>query len=384
MLRQPLPERPDLNEQAACFGFNFCRIDGEKYWDESACYRFTLAQIENDLEDPTDELEQMCLELVDKVVRDDYWLNKFAVPEPFRQAIADSWQRRDPSLYGRMDFSYGGHGPAKLLEYNADTPTSLYEAGFFQWLWLEQQVDRGVLPKNADQFNSIQERLVARFAEFDPSKQLLLVHSRDSVEDEGTVSYLQDCAYQAGLPTARMAIEDIGLDDRGQLTDLDDEPIESLFKLYPWEELFRDEFAPALLTTRTNFLEPMWKAVLSNKAILPLLWQMFPNHPNLLPAYFAGEEGAGLENGFVTKPLFSREGENITWMHPEKGRIHQGGSYGGEGYITQALAPLPVFDGRHTLIGSWLVGHKACGLTIREDTGPITKDTACFVPHIIV
>ncbi|WP_105188150.1 glutathionylspermidine synthase family protein [Pseudoalteromonas sp. T1lg48] len=384
MFRQPITERPDLAAQADYFGFEFCNIDGEKYWDESAYYQFTLKQIENDLEDPTNELEQMCLELVDKVVRDEYWLKKFVLPERFWDLIATSWHNKEPSLYGRMDFSYHGTGPAKLLEYNADTPTSIYEAGFFQWLWLEQQVDRGVLPRRADQFNSIQEALINRFNHFSSQDAIHFAHSRDSIEDKGTVAYLQDCAYQAGMPTVRMTVEDIGIDAKGQLTDLEDTPITQLFKLYPWEELFLDEFGPQLLSSDTLFVEPSWKAVLSNKAILPLLWQMFPGHPNLLPSYFAGEEGDGLEQGYVSKPLFSREGENITWVHPSKGRVHQGGSYGGEGFITQALAPLPVFAGNHTLIGSWVVGHKSCGLTIREDNGPITKDTSRFVPHIIL
>ncbi|MCF2862436.1 glutathionylspermidine synthase family protein [Pseudoalteromonas sp. Cnat2-41] len=384
MFRHPIAERPDLAAQADYFGFDFCRIDGEKYWDESAYYQFTLEQIENDLEKPTNELEQMCLELVDKVVHDEYWLRKFALPEQYWDFIATSWHNKEPSLYGRMDFSYHGNGPAKLLEYNADTPTSIYEAGFFQWLWLEQQVDRGKLPRQSDQFNSIQEALIERFNFFSNRELLHFVHSRDSIEDKGTVSYLQDCAYQAGIPTARMAIEDIGVDEHGQLTDLEHAPIAQLFKLYPWEELLHDDFAPHVLSTDTLFVEPPWKAVLSNKAILPLLWQMFPGHPNLLAAYFSGEEGDGLEQGFVNKPLFSREGENITWVHPDKGRVHQSGSYGSEGFITQALAPLPMFAGNHTLIGSWVVGHQSCGLTIREDDGPITKDTSRFVPHTIL
>ena len=59
-----------------------------------------------------------------------------------------------------------------------------------------------------------------------------------------------------------------------------------MFKLYPWEWLFREDFGASLAGSPTRWLEPPWKAILSNKGILPLLWAMFPRHPNLLPAFF--------------------------------------------------------------------------------------------------
>lgn len=384
MLRIPIKERPDLKHQAEFYGFDFYRIDNEIYWDERAYYQFTLNQIEHDLEDPSNELHEMCLAMVDRVIKDEYWLSKFCIPKQHWNLVSESWRNKEPTLYGRMDFSYNGQSQAKLLEYNADTPTSLYEAAFFQWQWLEQQVDRGVLSRASDQFNAIQENLIRSFAKLPHSTPLHLVYSRDSIEDKGTVMYLQDCAFQAGLSTALMPIEDIGIDQTGQFTDLDDQPIQQLFKLYPWEQLFEDEFNQYLNQSITRYIEPAWKAVLSNKALLPMLWQHFPNHPNLLPAYFSGEEKDGLEHGFVSKPIFGREGSNVTLVHPTKGRFHQSGGYGKEGYITQALATLPEFSGNWTMCGVWLVENEACGLTIREDISPITKDSSRFIPHIIL
>ncbi|CCQ10779.1 Similarity with glutathionylspermidine synthase [Pseudoalteromonas luteoviolacea B = ATCC 29581] len=384
MFRRKSTVRSDLDKQAQFYGFEFYNIDNEVYWDESAYYQLSLSQIENDLEDPSDELEQMCLSLVDEICKSELLLHKCRIPERFWDKIAQSWKHQDPSLYGRMDFSYNGKSHAKLLEYNADTPTSLYEAAFFQWKWLEQLVDRGLLPRQADQFNSIQERLIDFFSKRSKSKPMHFAYSKNSIEDKGTVMYLQDCGYQGGLATALIAIEDIGIDAVCQLTDLEDQPIQQLFKLYPWEQLFEDEFSSSINLSNTDFIEPIWKAILSNKAILPLLWERYPQHPNLLPAYFAGEEGVGLENGYVSKPLFGREGSNITLMHPTLGRIHQSGVYGSEGYITQAIAPLPKYADQYALFGVWLVDHKACGLTIREDNSPITTDAARFLPHIII
>lgn len=143
-------ERHDWKHTAESLGFLFHTIDGEPYWDESAYYQFTLKQIERDLEDPTAELHDMCMDLVARVVHSEELLERLSIPAPFYDMIRTSWLEGHPHLYGRMDFSYNGSGPAKLLELNYDTPTSLYEAAAFQWGWLEQCIERGLLPKHAD------------------------------------------------------------------------------------------------------------------------------------------------------------------------------------------------------------------------------------------
>ena len=146
MIRVPIVERENWQESANEYGFKFHTLYGQKYWDESAYYQFSLKQIEQDIEDPTDEIHQMCLKVVDRVVNDDLLLEKFCIPKQFWPLVRDSWQKQEPSLYSRFAFAYTGNSPAKFLENNADTPTSLYETGFWQWLWLEQQVDAGRLP----------------------------------------------------------------------------------------------------------------------------------------------------------------------------------------------------------------------------------------------
>ena len=114
------------DQQAHTLGFQFHTIEGEPYWDETAYYRFSLEQIENDIEDPTNEIHAMCMDLVASVVEDESRLKQLDIPEPYWDYIRSSWKAHDPNLYGRMDFSYSGSGPAKLLELNYDTPTSLY------------------------------------------------------------------------------------------------------------------------------------------------------------------------------------------------------------------------------------------------------------------
>ena len=385
MQRIACSERDDWQATAESAGFDFHTIDGERYWDERAYYAFTLEEIERSIEAPTGEIDAMCLELVGRAIGDEEYLQRLKIPEAFWPLISESWHRGDLSLYGRLDLSFGGRGPARLLEYNADTPTSIFEAAVFQWSWLEQAIARSIIPKRADQFNSIHERLIEGWNKVGAGHHLHLAGMTENEEDAGTLAYLEDTAAQAGLATTLIDIEEIGLRDDGQFVDLDDRPIEFAFKLYPWEWMFQDAFGTHLAKAPTRWIEPPWKAILSNKGILPLLWEMFPNHPNLLPAYFDDDpEAASLGTSFVRKPLYSREGANVALVSAGTTLVAQEGPYGAEGFVRQALAPLPNFSGQYPVIGSWLVDHTPCGLSIREDENPITGNTSRFLPHAIL
>ncbi|PPR11462.1 MAG: putative acid--amine ligase YjfC [Alphaproteobacteria bacterium MarineAlpha11_Bin1] len=384
MDRIPVEPRENWRETAEAHGFRFHSPEDEAYWDERLYYRFTMDQIEGDLEDPTEEIEQLCFEVVERALSDETIMKRLQIPEEFWDFVANSWRNQERNLYGRLDFAYDGRNPAKLFEYNADTPTSLYESAIFQWVWLEQAVELNLIPDGSDQFNSLHEALTQAWSKMVINGTLHLACCKDSDEDQGTVEYLADCARQSGLETRLIYIEDIGVNGEGRFTDLQDNLIENLFKLYPWEWLMSEEFGQHIPKSGVRFVEPGWKAILSNKGLLPLLWEMFEGHPNLLPAYFEGDPAASaLDGNFVRKPLFSREGANVEIFRDGDRIISVDGDYGAEGHIIQALHPLPDFDGNYPMIGSWLVASKACGICIREDTTLITGDDARFVPHII-
>jgi glutathionylspermidine synthase len=385
MQRLACPERDDWRTTADRAGFDFHTIDGERYWDERACYAFSLQEIEDQIEAPSGEIDAMCLELVDQAVDDENTLRQLKLPEAFWPLISESWHRGDASLYGRLDLSFDGRGPAKLLEYNADTPTSIFEAAVFQWTWLEQAIERSIIARHADQFNSIHERLIDAWRKVGAGRHLHLTGTIENTEDAGTLAYLEDTARQAGLDTTSIDIADIGLRDDGRFVDLEDRGIELAFKLYPWEWMFHDAFGAKLADAPTRWIEPPWKAILSNKGILPLLWEMFPDHPNLLPAYFEDDPNAArLGASVVRKPLYSREGANVALIRDGVTLAQQEGPYGAEGFIRQALAPLPNFSGQYPVLGSWLIDHMPCGLSIREDENPITGNTSRFLPHAIL
>ncbi len=371
MQRIRLEPRADWRKRAEALDFSFHTIDGQPYWVEDAAYQFTAAEIDT-IEDATAELEQLCLALVDRTIASGAY-EPFHLERGATELIEASWRNGHRNLYGRFDLSYADGAPPKLLEYNADTPTALFEASVVQWEWLE------TVFADADQFNSIHEKLIEAWGAMGLAKSGIQFSCvRDHDEDRGTVDYLRDTAMQAGLPTGFVFIDEIGWNGKA-FVDTDDKPIAALFKLYPWEWLMREEFAQNIPRSQTQFIEPAWKMLLANKAILPLLWQMAPGHPNLLEAAF--EPGA-IDGAVAAKPILGREGANIRLSKGGQTLARASGPYGDEPFVYQRLAPLPVFDGNHALVGAWVVASKPAGLGMREDDGPITTNASRFVPHL--
>ncbi len=372
MERLAIAPRETWQQKVESLGMAYHTIDGEVYWDESACYRFTASEIDT-LEEATQELQRLSLAAVEHVIRNGLF-DRLAIPREFAPLIVRSWEMKEPSLYGRFDLSYDGTNPPRLLEYNADTPTSLLEASVVQWFWLKELFPKG------DQFNSIHEKLIDFWRNWPylRSGPVYFTCVSESAEDLGNTEYLMDTALQGGMEVAHIYIEDIGWDCAGRsFVDLEGKPIRTLFKLYPWEWMVREEFGGFLREAPLRMIEPPWKMILSNKGILPIMWELFEGHPNLLPASFTRE---GITGDYVRKPLLSREGGNIT-ISKGGDTLETPGSYGAEGWIYQAYAPLPSFAGNHAVIGSWIIGGAAAGIGIREDAGPVTTNASRFVPH---
>ena len=379
MQRRALKPRTDWESRLEAAGVTYhTHDDGSPYWREDACYVFRLAEIER-IEKAASEVQALCLKAIEHVL-DRGRFREYGIPGWMEPVIRESWERDEVGLYGRFDFAYDGQGYPKLLEYNADTPTSLVEAAVAQWYWLEERFP------GRDQFNSLHERLVAawkRAQDFLPAGTVYFLY-QDTLEDQQTVAYLRDTADQAGLSTAQMLIEDLGWDEpSGTFRDLDDRPVRAAFKLYPWEFMIKDAFGPSLARQPRPcaFLEPAWKMLLSNKALLAILWELFPDSPYLLPSYLDGPRD--LVN-YVKKPLLAREGANVE-VHAG-GQVHQTKAmdcYGAEGYVHQAYAPIPEFDGFRPVLGAWIVDGEPAGMGIREARGLVTDNGSSFVPHLI-
>jgi glutathionylspermidine synthase len=372
MKRETCAVRPDWRKRCEDAGFSFHSIDGV-YWDEGFCYRFTSQQID-DLEHATTDLYKMCMDAAEHIISKERF-EELAIPQSAWALIRESWDQDHPSLFGRFDLAWNGSGPPKLLEYNADTPTSLIEGSVAQWHWLED------VKPGADQFNSLHEKLIAQWKWLKAEHGYDHVHftcGAESEEDGGNLDYLRDTAMQAGLQAPWISIEEIGWRE-GDLsfTDLDEERIQTLFKLYPWEWLLADAFGDNIRKTKMRIIEPAWKMVLANKGLLPILWELFPNHPLLLPASFERHKILG---DYVKKPLLSREGANVE-IYKSGEVIRADGTYGEEGFVYQQYTPIPNFDGNFVTIGSWIIGDEPAGIGLREDATEITMNTSRFLPH---
>ncbi len=373
MRRLTAPPRIDWVRDVEEIGFTYHTIDGDVYWDEAGWYEFSLSEIE-EIEAATNRLHEMSLQAV-QVVLDDDRFEEFGIPPAFRDWIRASWDNDEPTLFGRFDLAYDGRTPPKLLEYNADTPTALFEAAVVQWHW-----QQAVHPE-LDQFNSLHEQLIDawKYLRKQGLKRLSFSATADHEEDFGNVTYLRDTAAQGGIATDYLDVSAIGFDSqRRTFVGINGEPINNMFKLYPWEWMIGEEFGSHLLTAETHWLEPPWKMLLSNKALLVLLWEMFPGHENLLAA-----DWEPLNGDYVRKPILSREGSNIQLVRRGEVELETEGPYADESVIYQAFHPLANMGRGHAVLGSWIIGDTACGLGMREDENPITHNTSRFVPHLI-
>ena len=382
MRREASTPRPGWDETIRAQGLVYVDTelpDGEimSYWDETAAYSFTLDEVLR-LEEATEELHRMSVAAAEHVVARNRYA-EFGIPEWAAEAVARSLRESPPTLYGRFDLWYDGSGPPKMLEYNADTPTALVEASIVQWYWLEHT------RPDADQWNSLHERLVGAWAKIgaglhERRTHVLWSEEEESGEDQITAGYLAETARQAGLDVTLMPIQQVGWDGR-RFVDADDRPITTCFKLYPWEWMLAEPYGrPALDPgTPTTWIEPAWKLLLSNKALLAVLWELYPGHDYLLPAYLDSPRGM---TEYVAKPLLGREGGSVRIVTADT-EITNPGIYGDEGFCFQEFRALPEFEGNRTVLGSWIVDGESAGAGVRESESLITDGYARFLPHYI-
>lgn len=388
MKRMKFAERPNWVERCKEVGFDFCNLpsqDGSWYWSEGVGYELTLKQVD-DLDDATVELHAMGMKVVEDIITSGDYPVEFGYNDIVKALIERSWKRGDKHLYGRFDLAYDGN-VIKMLEYNADTPTSLLEASVVQWHWLQEA--EGI--PHRDQFNSIHEKLIERWKVVGQSVAMMpRIHfcgtKEAGREDWGNLEYLMDTAVQAGIDASELAIEDMGWDGV-RFIDLENRPISGAFKLYAWEWMVGDEYGDRLLQADTRWIEPPWKMILSNKAVLPTLWQKNEGHPLLLPAHF--DNGKKPVSGdWVRKPILAREGANVTKIKDGRTTQLTGSDFNVEydksGYIIQQWVDLPLNDGFRPLVGSWVIGDQPAGIGIREDINVVTGNDSHFVPHYFV
>lgn len=377
MRRHLATPRSNWQRQVEAIGLTFHTLDdGRPYWNEAAYYQFSSQEI-NTLELATQELDRMCLAAVEFIIANNRF-DELQVPDYFVDYVKRSWDNDAHTIYGRFDLIFDGSGPPKLLEFNADTPTSLVEASVIQWQWLEQ------VHATDDQFNSLHEKLIeawqryARETSIQGPVHFSCMDGQD--EDELTIGYMMDVAQQAGITALAIPVAEIGWDQKKRaFVDGKNQPIQHMFKLYPWEWMMVEEFGRNIPQANTKWMEPAWKVLLSGKGLLPILWEMYPDHPYLLRASWYPIDDVVM----VRKPARGREGANVTILDDDMVVAETGGTYDDGQWVYQEFKPPGRFEGNTAIIGSWMVNGYACGIGVREDDGLVTQNTSRFVPHLI-
>lgn len=336
------------------------------------------------------ELYDMFIAAAQNVIDNDRF-DELGIPFNLIDAIKMSWENEVHwHLYGRFDFAGGLDGkPIKLIEFNADTPTSLFESAILQWAMLKQN--------NLDehlQFNSIYESLMDNFKRLitlDESVEEFEEHYRGwkilfssvagNKEEELTTKLLAHIAKDVGFECDFSYVDEVEFGEEGIFKN--GVNYEYWFKLIPWEEIAIEEGELAMFLTqimrnqKAIILNPAYTLLFQSKGILKILWELYPNHPLLLESSYEPLQG----KDFVRKPMFGREGANISIVKDDVKLQENIGPYGNNKMIYQQYYELNSNENEYYQAGVFFA-YEGCGLGFRKG-GLIIDNASKFVGHII-
>lgn len=326
-------------------------------------------------------------------VLDNDLLHTLGIPPNLYELIEYTWEDdRHLHLYGRFDLVGGTDGlPMKVLEFNADTPTSVPETAIIQWA----QLRANGIPEDR-QFNFLYEALVDNFKrlkQLNPGREPAILFStlEGAAEDDHNVELLQTAAREAGFETAFRYVDEVIFSEINGIFIADEEGNTTQypfwFKLIPWEYIALDEPEMARILTKivtrglAIVLNPAYTMLFQSKAIMAHLWDLFPKDPLLLETSL--KEPIGRHNyPFVEKVVLGREGANVAIFDkeglPETARR---GDYEDQIKVYQALAQLARDDKGHYYQAGVFFAYEACGVGFRRSTHRIIDNAAQFVGH---
>ncbi|WP_404317636.1 glutathionylspermidine synthase family protein [Malaciobacter canalis] len=340
------------------------------------------------------ELYDMFCEAGDYVIENNLF-HEINIPFNLVDAIKESWENDVHwHLYSRFDLAGGIDGkPIKLIEFNADTPTSLFETAIIQWALLKaNNLDE------ASQFNNVYEALKDNFKriitldtdieKFEEHYQelgwkILFSSIAGSIEDENTTKLLQHIAAEAGFNTDFEYIDKVEFSDDGIFAK--EQSFEFWFKLIPWEDIAIDENELALLLTeilenrKAIIFNPAYTLMFQSKGFMKILWDLYPNHPLLLETSFEPLQ----DKKQVEKRCFGREGANTKIINKDGTiDVETDGAYEGHKAIYQEYVELPKDEQGNSYQAGVFFAYEACGLGFRRGE-KILDNMSKFVGHII-
>lgn len=340
------------------------------------------------------ELYDMFAEAGEYVIENDLF-HEINIPFNLVEMIKESWENDVHwHLYSRFDLAGGIDGkPIKMIEFNADTPTSLFETAIIQWAMLKaNNLDE------ASQFNNLYEALkenfkriitldsdIEKFEEYYSKLgwKILFSSISTSSEDINTTKLLEHIASEAGFNTDFEFMEDVQFGDDGIFKG--DENFEFWFKLIPWENIAIEESELALILTdiikekKAIIFNPAYTLMFQSKGFMKILWDLYPNHPLLLETSFEPLENKKQ----VEKRCFGREGANTKIINADGTvDVETTGEYEGHKAIYQEYVELPIDKDGNSYQAGVFFAYEACGLGFRK--GPkILDNMSKFVGHIV-
>ena len=342
----------------------------------------------------TNELYDMFAEAGQYVIDNDLF-HELNIPFNLVEIIKESWENEVHwHLYSRFDLAGGIDGkPIKLIEFNADTPTSLFETAIIQWAMLKKN---GL--DEISQFNNLYEALkdnfkriitldsdIEKFEEYYSKLgwKILFSSISSSYEDINTTKLLQHIASEVGFNTDFEFIENVQFNDEGIYKN--DELFEFWFKLIPWENIAIEESELALILTqiiadkKAIIFNPAYTLMFQSKGFMKILWDLYPNHPLLLETSF--EPLIGKKQ--VEKRCFGREGANVKIINADQSIDEQtSGDYEGHKAIYQEYVEFPKDSNGNFYQAGVFYAYEACALGFRRG-GKILNNMSKFVGHII-
>ena len=341
----------------------------------------------------SNELYDMYVEAAKYVIENNLF-HEIGIPFNLIDIIKESWENDVHwHLYGRFDLAGGIDGkPVKLLEFNADTPTALFETAIIQWAMLKQNNQ-----EEESQFNSVYEALVdnfkrlvtleediSTFEEHYNGWSFLFTSIRGNSEEENTVRLLQHIATEAGYETEFAYMDEVEFDDKEGIF-FNDENYELWFKLIPWEDIALEESDLAILLTnivknkKAIIFNPAYTLIFQSKGLLKILWDLYPDHPLLLESSFEPLEGQIQ----VKKPVFGREGGSVSILDESSIEVESvKGDYENHKMVYQAYTELPTDKEGNSYQAGVFYAYEACGLGFRKG-GKILDNMSKFVGHIV-
>ncbi|UJR16808.1 hypothetical protein I4U23_003707 [Adineta vaga] len=356
------------------------------YYKINVDFLLTIAETSN-------ELHRMFLEATNRVIQDDDLLTRFGIPKIFWNRIRHSWNHeQNQCMTGRFDLGFDGH-QVKVYEYNADTATTLFEGAILQKKWAESVK----LPSNFTSSRRLHQILVNNWKHMEITNRVHLLID-DSKDEMLTALYMQNVLKEANIESKLYVGTNQFYWKDETIIDDDGETVEFVWKLWMWDSVLHNEYSTEhsngqhpqigdiLLHKQIKIIEPLWKVITNNKALLAVLWQTYPNHPNLLRTEWKLTDELK-QLSFVKKPIVGRCSHNITIYDAKNDEsiiAETKGNFSSYDNIYQEFFLATNYNGHHPVISSWVIREKFGGFVVREDENLITNNHSSVVPCCIV